>query len=80
PEGKYICKVHNWSARNPNTSGFKAEIELNGELYQYEYPSRLENHQWVTVAEVTLKDGKFTIDNKLKPTSMTSQEVWGVKT
>ena len=80
PEGKYICKVHNWSARNPNTSGFKAEIELNGELYQYEYPARLENHQWVTVAEVTLKDGKFTIDNKLKPTSMTSQEVWGVKT
>lgn len=80
PEGLYVCKVHNWQARNPNTSGFKAEIELNGELYQYEYPTRLERHEWVTVAEVTLKDGKFTIDNKLKPTSMTSKEIWGVKT
>lgn len=80
PEGVYICKVHNWQARNPNTSGFKAEIEINGELYQYEYPNRLVNHEWVTVAEVTLKDGKFTIAHKLQPTSIMSKEIWGVKT
>lgn len=80
PEGLYICKVHNWSARNPNTSGFKAEIELNGELYQYEYPTRLVNHEWVTVAEITLKNGQFTINHKIEPTSIMSKEVWGVKT
>jgi hypothetical protein len=80
PEGIYICKVHNWAARNPNISGFKAEIELNGELYQYEYPTHLKNHEWVTVAHVTLKDGQFTIDHKIKPASIMSKEIWGVKT
>lgn len=77
PEGKYICKIHNWDYRKSGGKG-RAEIEFNGEVFQYEYPAT-KHHQWITVAEVTLKDGVFTIEHKL-PTSTSSKDVWGIKT
>lgn len=80
PVGKYICKVHNWSHRGTNRGGFKAEIELNGTIYQYDYAKPLVNHEWVTVAEVTLGiDGQFSIEHKLTSSS-TPTTKWGVKT
>jgi len=79
PEGKYTLRIHNWQKRSVTTSGFRAEVEFDGNIFQYEYPRALENKEWVTVAEVTLKDGVFTIDHKL-PTSTTSKDDWGVKT
>ena len=79
PEGQYICKVHNWRLRSPNKGGFRAEIEVGGNLYEYEYNEPLNNKQWITVAVVTLKKGVFTIEHKLE--SKTRQvEKWGVKT
>lgn len=78
PNGKYICKIHNWQFRGTGGKG-KAEIAFNGELYQYEYP-RTTNKEWVTIAEVTLKDGKFEIEHKIKPTNETSKEVYGLET
>lgn len=77
PEGKYICKIHNWSFRNSGGKG-KAEIAINGDVYQYEYP-RTKNHEWITVAEVTLKNGLFSIKHKL-PESMESRELYGLDT
>ena len=47
-------------------------------MYQYEYP-RTKHEEWVTIAEVTLKNGQFTIEHKL-PTSKSSKDVWGIKT
>ena len=79
PEGTYICKVHNWSARTPTTSGFSAEIEFGGQVFQYDYPKPLSNHEWVTVAEVTLKNGAFTIKHHL-PESTTSRVLWDMPT
>lgn len=79
PEGEYICKVHNWRHRPPTESGFKAEIEFEGQVFGYEYTKPLTNKQWVTVAVVTLKDGKFSIDHKL-PCGTAPQEIWGIKT
>ena len=78
PEGKYTCKIHNWAFRNPTQGGFRAEIAFGGQVFKYEYDKPLANHEWVTVAGVTLKDGQFTIDHKLKPTDG-HFEVWGVK-
>jgi len=79
PEGVYLCKIHNWSLRNPNRSGFKAEIECGGNLYQYEYPQALTGKEWVTVAEVTLSNGEFSIKHML-PEATSSKEVWGIST
>lgn len=79
PEGVYTMKVHNWSSRNHPKSGFKAEIEFGGEVFQYDYPKALKHKEWVTVAEVTLKNGVFTIDHKL-PTALQDKEVYGITT
>lgn len=79
PEGRYVCKVHNWSYRDPTTSGFSAEVEFGGEVFQYDHPAPLGSKKWVTVAEVTLKDGQFTIEHKL-PTATSSRTKWGMPT
>lgn len=78
PEGLYSCVIHNWSFRQSGGRG-KAEIAFQGNLYQYEYP-KTTNEQWVVVAEVTLKDGKFTIDHKLPLTGETNKEIYGLET
>lgn len=79
PEGKYVCKVHNWQLRQPTKGGFKAEIEFAGQVFEYEYDKAMGQKEWVTVAEVTLKNGVFTIEHKL-PSSTSSREKWGVTT
>lgn len=79
PEGVYTCKIHNWSLRQPTEGGFKAEIEFEGQVFEYEVDRPLKNKEWVTVAEVTLKGGKFSINHKL-PTTSSSREKWGVST
>jgi len=79
PQGTYICKIHNWQMRIPTRGGFHAEIEFGGNLYQYEYPARVEHKEWVTVAEVTLKGGEFSIKHRLKETH-SAKEMWGIKT
>jgi hypothetical protein len=77
PEGKYVCKIHNWNFRNSGGKG-KAEIEFDGNIYQYEYP-KTKHHEWITVAEVTLNGGRFTIKHEL-PEANTSKDVWNVQT
>ena len=77
PEGKYTCMIHNWSFRQTGGKG-KAEIEFGSNIYQYEYPAT-KNHEWITIAEVTLKDDIFTIEHKLDETNA-SKEVWGLDT
>ena len=67
PEGLYICKIHNWDLRQPTKGGFRAEIEFGGRLFEYEYRQPMKNKEWVTVAEVTLKNGMFTIKHHLEP-------------
>jgi len=75
PNGQYQFMVNQYSARN--SKGFKAEIEFNGETYNYEY-----NHSVggkITVAIVTLKDGQFTIEHKL-PETASSKKLWNLDT
>ena len=77
PEGVYTCKIHNWQFRSTGGRG-TAEIEFNGQVFSYTYP-QTKKHDWVTIAEVTLKNGVFTIDHKL-PHSQTSKKVWNLQT
>lgn len=77
-DGDYEFFVHNYCHSN-GTSGFTAEIEFDGQIYEFEYDQPLRQGQNVPVATVTLKDGVFTIKEKL-PSTTSSREIWGVNT
>lgn len=61
--GTYKFFIHQYASRN--SRGFKAEIEFDGELYSYEY--NVPVHGNVAVANVTFKNGKFSIEHELPP-------------
>lgn len=76
--GTYRFYVDQYSYRN--SQGFKAEIEVNGEIhsYEYNYPVRGD----VGVAEVILdNEGNFKVVDELSGNCATvSKDVWGIKT
>lgn len=76
--GTYKFFVNQYRAER--SQGFKAEVEVNGEIHSYEYNSPVSGN--VQVAEVILdQDGNFKVVDKLNGNSvMTSKEVWNVKT
>lgn len=77
-DGTYQFYVHCFTNRG-GRSGFRAEIEFNGEIYSFDYTTPLRNKQKVHVANVILKNGQFTIETKL-PSNTSSREIWGVNT
>lgn len=77
-DGKYLFSVVYFSARSGYKNGFKAEVEFDGEIYNFEYTGD-SNGQRVNVAEVTLNNGVFTINPLLETESnVTSTKHWGV--
>jgi hypothetical protein len=79
PEGVYTFKIHNWQARQPNRSGFEAEIEFGGQTYQYFRKEAVGHHEWITLAQVELKDGQFTMKHIATPASADVSK-WGLTT
>lgn len=75
-EGEYSFYVQCFSSRGGKT-GFRAEIEFDGNIYSFNYDKPLHGGQNVAVAKVTLKDGKFSI-KELLPSSTSTREIWGV--
>ena len=73
--GNYKFYVNNFSGRN--TKGFRAQIEMDGVIHDFDYPSSVGSD--VVVGEVTLKGGKFTLKSSLGSTT-SSKEIWGVQT
>lgn len=74
-DGIYKFFVRNFSG----TSGrnFTAEIEFNGVVHSYTYEGR--TYGDMPVAEVTLKNGEFSIKH-LMQSSQLSKEIWGLST
>ena len=78
-QGKYTFLVHNYS-HNGGRTGFKAEIEYNGEIHSFEYDKELRGSEKVVVAEIEFsrKEGiKFV---KSLDSTVSSKEAWGVST
>lgn len=73
--GVFKFWVNQYNARN--SQGFKAEIEMDGEIYTYEYNRPVSGN--IHVAEVTYKDGHFEILHKL-PETHSSKELYGLQT
>ena len=76
--GTYKFFVNNYSYRGGKT-GFKAEIEFDGQIYSFDYNKELRNGENVIVAEVTFDGNTFTINEKL-PSNVSTREVWNLKT
>jgi hypothetical protein len=77
--GKYCFYVHCYN-NNGGRSGFKAEIEFDGQIYSFNYNKSLRQNERVQVAEVTLDaNGNFTI-KELLPSNVSSRDIWGIKT
>lgn len=76
--GTYKFYVNQYSFRN--SQGFKAEVEVNGEIHSYEYNTPVRGN--VDVAEVILdQSGNFKVVDKLPGNCETiSKDVWGIKT
>lgn len=73
--GVYKLWINQFADRG--SKGFRAEIEFNDEIYQYEYNKRVSGN--VGVAEVTLQNGEFTIKHLL-PESTSNREIWALET
>ena len=80
--GTYTFFVETYSYRG-GTSGFRAEIEIEGEVYRYEHGDMRHAGETVIVAEVKVdKNHNITIKHMLKPVDggTCTKEIWGVST
>jgi hypothetical protein len=78
-EGEYVFYVNNYSDRGGKT-GFRAELEFNGQLHQFEWPHALKQGQNVEVVRVkySKKDG-FTITKSLA-SKVATRKIWDLDT
>lgn len=80
-EGNYTLFVNNYSRRSDGI-GFSVEVEFDGEVHTFNYPSAVRAGSTVEVAAITYSkvDG-FTITSSLESSSIgNSKEIWGIGT
>ena len=75
--GTYSLCVHQFAERG--SKGFKAEVEFSGNVFSYSYDKRVSQNDSVEVANVTLLNGKFTIEHLL-PVKQDSGNIYGLPT
>lgn len=80
-DGKYSYFVHVFSKRYGG-NGFRAQVEIDGKIYNYNYTGNLIQGGKIKVADVTVSDkgAKTTIRHHLQPTesARSSNDIWGL--
>lgn len=77
--GKYEFMVNMYAHRG-GRDGFRAEIEFDGQIFQYNWDKDLRQSDTARVATVTVdKNGNFSIEHHM-PTTTATRELWGLKT
>jgi len=78
-EGIYQFFVHNYSHRG-GRSGFKAEIEYDGEICSFDYPRELKQNENVMVAKIEFSREKGIKFIESLEGNTQSREIWGITT
>jgi hypothetical protein len=78
PDGKYQMMVHTYSCRG-GQSGFRAEIEFNGEIHSFDYPKFTNQSEYTSIATVTKHQNKFSIKQEFDST-LSTKTLWGKQT
>lgn len=79
PDGEYRFSVHTFSKRG-GRGGFRAEIEFDGTLFEFDYAQDTRNKQTAEVATVVKRGNTFELKPKLKPAQGPGTPVWGLAT
>jgi hypothetical protein len=74
-KGNYEFWVNQYSAKN--SRGFKAEIEVNGDIYTYSYDKPVVGN--VKIADVKFDGVDFTLTHHL-PETLSSSNLWNLET
>lgn len=77
-DGVYKFFVNQYSGSVKH--GFRAEIEFDGQIYSFDYSNSMRKGENICVAEVTLKNGEFSIKSLLPESGVSGRDVWGLTT
>lgn len=76
-DGNYTFLINNYN--HGRNTGFKAQVEFNGEIFEFEHKGNFNGDKEIAVVKLT--KGVFTIDKKMQGDStVTSKEKWNLKT
>lgn len=78
PVGEYKFYVHCYSNRG-GKSGFRAEIEADGEVHNYDFTIPFRGNESVQVAKVMYDGNQLKIEDILK-TNISSTKIWNIST
>lgn len=80
-EGTYHFYVNCYSNRG-GKNGFRAEIEYNGEIYEYDYSRKMRLDEQVTVAKIKFSRSKGIefIESLDSDLSISSKKIWNLQT